>query len=110
MKLLRKLFGRMTAEDYHYQQVELIYKAARRCAHDLAHAASYIQQKEEQQEFHARAQMWLQTFYLDGSGKNYRHRLHTEINELSAYADRLEARLEENGLSYSDLDDPRMPF
>lgn len=110
MKLLRKLFGRMTAEDYHREQVELITKAARRCAHDLAHAASYIEDAEVSKDISARAQMWRSTFYPAGDTKNYRHQLHHQIDERDRYIDKLEAMLVEAGIPFNHLNDPRMPF
>lgn len=109
MKWLRKFLGRMTPEDLHYEQVELIVLAARRCTHDLEHATSYIAPGEEHDLFRERVHMWRKVFYPAGDGKNYRHRLHYEIDELSAYADRLEAELEKHGIKHN-CGDPRVPF
>lgn len=109
MRFLRKLFGRMTAEDYHKEQVELITKAGRRCAHDLLHAASFIYLEPEHTEFRERAHMWLECFYPGRDGKNYRQRLHQQIAERDTYIEKLEALLAEAGIKHNH-NDPRIPF
>lgn len=109
MKLLRKLFGLMTAEDFSKEQLELVTKAGRRCAHDLAHAASMIKEPAEQEMFHERAYMWLAVFYPGSDGKNYRSRLHRQLDEQQVYIERLEDLLEKAQIEHKHLD-PRMPF
>lgn len=89
-----------TPERIQHEQIELIVKAGRRCAHDLMHAASYIAAEEEQGLFHDQAHYWLTVFYPGGDGKDYRTRLHHEI-------ERLHGLCLKNGI---DPRDPDIPF
>ncbi len=93
------------------EQLELTTKAARRCAHDLQHCASdvwHCLDRNKQCEFwHERAQFWQSVFYPDRGPKNYRAKLHTEIDDLYCQLERLRKLLAEHG-----IDDPTqdIPF
>ena len=83
------------------EQLELVVKAGRRCAHDLAHAASDVvyspYPKDERSKFWAeRARHWEEVFYPGDDGKNYRSRLHREIA-------RLEQLCRDNGIDPDEL-------
>ncbi len=82
--------------------LELMVKAGRRCAHDLAHAVSLIGMREPPRElaveFHRRAQQWREVFYPDDGPKNYRARLHAEIERLQDRVDELEKLCAEHGI------------
>lgn len=103
---LRRLFL-PHAERFSQVQLELMTKAGRRCAYDLRHAASCIHDPAEQQLFHDRAYMWLNVFNPGSDGKNYRHRLHIEIDRLETRIEKLVALCEAAGIDvHSDQDIP----
>jgi hypothetical protein len=87
----------------------LLIKAARRCAHDLAHAADCIDRNGNWAEFNKifrkNAEMWLGIFNPTGP-KDYRHRLHHEIHSLEFRVERLREFCEKNGLDPNVVDDP----
>lgn len=82
---------------------EVIVKAGRRCAYDLRHAGGQLtmnpQTREEGKLFEARAQMWLTIFDPANGPKDYRSRLHDEIDRLELEVSRLRRKL---GLSEDD--------
>lgn len=82
--------------------LELMVKAGRRCAHDLAHAASLIGMQEPPRELvdelNRRAEEWRAVFYPDGGPKNYRARLHDKIEQLQDRVDELEKLCVEHGI------------
>jgi hypothetical protein len=96
-------------EDYTPQQaqneyLELLVKAARRCAYDLAHAADSIPRHDEfHKVFTERAYMWQKVFTPGDDGKNYRHRLHGVIGDLERKIEKLRKRCEDNNIDISDL-------
>jgi hypothetical protein len=90
-------------ERLHAEQVELLVKAARRCAHDLAHAGSDVYytpyDKKARAKFWAeRAQMWLDMFYPGNDGKNYRHKLYSDIENLEQQVEELKRVCLEHGI------------
>ena len=80
-----------------FEQYTLVLKAARRCAYDLRHAADGAKDKEEAKIYHDRAYMWQEIFSPTG-GKDYRHRMHSEIWKLESEIERLLKVLNENGI------------
>lgn len=93
----------------------LLVKAGRRCAYDLAHAASSIRTDEPfvgsltaGQFYHDRSKMWEDVFNPADDGKNYRDRLHMEIWNLEMKVERLEKLCKEHGIETSDKDE--LPF
>lgn len=95
-----------TPDRYLVEQLELVTKAARRCAHDLNHAAADVYFAAGTREISAkfwqdRADMWRRVFYPGNDGKNYRHRLHAEL-------ERLEQLCRDHGIDPTDPDS--IPF
>lgn len=91
-----------------FEQYALILKAARRCAYDLAHASSdlwFATRKEN--IYHERHQMWLEIFEPTGA-KDYRHKLHLEIDNLEYEIKRLQKVCTENNIDFVDQD--AIPF
>lgn len=87
---------------------ELIVKAGRRCAYDLAHAAGEIDDREMSKHFHARSHMWLDVFYMEDGGKQYRHKLHHIISMQDMVINRYRELAKEHGLN-NDFDG-ELPF
>jgi len=82
------------------ERYRLLSKNALRCAYDLRHVVAFIQDKEMQEMFSERTEMWIKI--LDPTGnKNYRDELHLRIYELESKNEKLKKILEENGL-YDD--------
>jgi hypothetical protein len=105
MNTLRKRLATMldpTPERIERELFELTVKAGRRCAHDFEHCSEDIGRVSPymtSSEWNARAREWLRIFYPGGGPKDYRARLHYEI-------DRLTALLERNGIDPRDSDIP----
>lgn len=59
--------------------LEIIVKAARRCAYDLEHAADQIIDRKQSDMYHERAKMWQVIFNPANGPKDYRNSLHKEI-------------------------------
>ena len=62
--------------------LELMIKVGRRCAHDLAHAADDIKDPKWHKIYRERSDAYLAIFYPDSGPKNYRAKLHEEIDKL----------------------------
>lgn len=91
------------------EQYDLILKAARRCAHDLAHCADDVHSAGMGSapfmtpgEWHERAQHWRAVFYPDGGPKDYEARIRLEY-------EREIARLK-RALRDAELPDAAIPF
>lgn len=102
-----------TPERVDRELYELLLKAARRCNHDLAHAADDIMmsvrdRKEAAEMWNERANMWHGIFYPDNGPKDYRSSMHREIWQLESTVKRLYAVLDEHGIA--DPKDDRIPF
>lgn len=82
--------------------LELVIRSARRCAHDLDHAASLLFMSQPPRELaealHSRAQHWRQVFYPLNGPKDYRDRLNAEIDGLTARIKQLEALCDQHGI------------
>lgn len=77
---------------------DLLLKSARRCAHDLDHVVGDLPlHSMMQNEMAMRARHWLDVFSPDGV-KNYRLKLHEELDSLERENDSLRAELEEAGI------------
>lgn len=96
-------------EKFCQEQLELITKAGRRCAYDLLHAASCIRNEREAKIFHERAYMWLNVFNPGDDGKNYRHRLHREIEILEDHVAELQQLCAKHGIDHTKTG-PDIPF
>lgn len=114
MNLLRRFWRRGGGDPQHVQRevLRLTIKAARRCAHDLEHAASDVllsrDRREASNEWHARARMWQSIFYPDGGPKDYRDDLHREIANLEGRVERLRDLCIQHGVDPDDGED--LPF
>lgn len=82
--------------------LRLMVKAGRRCAHDLAHAADDVSDRESAAMWRERARMWIGLFYPDGGPKDYRDELHRDIARARAEAQRLRALCIEHGIDPTD--------
>lgn len=86
---------------------ELTIMAARRCAYDLNHASqeifrfTYLHGEKSIIDYEARARHWLNIFSPTG-GKDYRHRLHTQISELEFKVEKLKKLLKENNIPFEE--------
>ncbi len=97
-----------TPQDAQSELLELITKAARRCAYDLRHAANTIRNNDDAcKMYDDRAEMWLSVFNPDNGPKNYRAGLHDEIWNLESRVAELEKLCEKNGIHY---DKSKLPF
>lgn len=102
--LVRRLRAAMAPEPAAAQRelLRLTVRAARRCVHDLEHAASEIPDLQQAALFRARASMWRQVFYPAGGPKDYRDDLHREIARLEREVERLRLLCAEHGVDAAD--------
>jgi len=85
------------------EQLELTCKAARRCAHDLAHAADMVREEAWAAEFRTRASNWLTVFYPANGPKDYRAQLHRDIARLELRIGDLETLCRAHGIDCSEF-------
>ena len=86
---------------------DLTVKCARRCAHDLEHAAGdvwYASRRPERGDeqsamWHKRAEEWLAIFYPIGGMKDYHAKLHIRVDNAEELVDKLRAHCVANGIS-----------
>lgn len=90
------------------QTLELIVKAGRRCAYDLAHAADQLPDKRSRELYEQRARMWQDIFNPAHGPKDYRHDLHREIAKLESEVYRLKSLCTEHGIKGEDPNE--IPF
>lgn len=88
---------------------ELCMLAARRCAHDLNHAAGEIffasgSKEESSRYFHEKSRMWQDIFYPIENQKNYRHELHKQLSNREYQIENLCRILKENNVPEADWD------
>ena len=89
------------------EQYMLVLMAGRRCAYDLAHVAGTLYgHSSTSSMFSERAEMWQNLFTPQG-GKDYRHRLHKDIQELEIKLEKLENLCEFHNI---DLPYEKIPF
>lgn len=85
------------------EMLELSIKAGRRMMHDYKHMLSEIPEDNLfKDDFKERAQTWESIFYPDNGMKNYRAKLHKEIERLQWELDHANKKLKEHGLSQDD--------
>lgn len=101
-------FDDYTPEQAQRELLELIVKVARRCAYDLRHAADDMSDKKTAELFHSRAATFLTIFDPADGGKNYRHRLHNEIDDLATKVSGLRQLCKDNNIECGKYDD--FPF
>lgn len=90
------------------EQLSLSIKAGRRCMHDLSHAVDHIEHKETRLIYQQRVDLWHSIFYADDGVKNYRHKLHHEIDRLQRDNARLRALCISAGVDPADPES--LPF
>lgn len=89
------------------EMIELVCKAGRRCCYDLAHAVSLLPESEYDY-WKAREVGWRTLFESGTEVKDYRHRLHLEVDRLLREVEKLQKLLVENGIELPD--NPDIPF
>ena len=78
--------------------LELTVKAARRCAYDLAHAADMVKDDHFRPIYRDRARHWLKVFNPADGPKDYRARLHYELDMKDMEIERLKSQLMRAGV------------
>lgn len=111
-RLLRRWLDEPIAEDGLAETLAITIRCARRCAYDLAHAADFIPETGFQREwgecYRDRADYWQSLFSSGASMKDYRLKLHTEIDDKAATIEKLRAEL--RALGHSGYHDQETPF
>lgn len=110
-RLLRRWIGEPTPEDGLAETLAITIRCARRCAYDLSHAADMIDPRmgrEWEQRFQDKANHWQSLFSSGTSTKDYRLRLHSELDQANRTIEKLRERLKAAGLPA--YDDHEMPF
>lgn len=89
----------------------VLLKSARRCAHDLDHATSFLEHGSWQSHMlNGRAKFWLAVFSPTGV-KDYKLSLHEEIDSLDLKVVRLKALLVKHGIDIPNyITDDEAPF
>lgn len=92
------------------EQHALLLLAARRCMHDLSHAANDLSMHDQEASrlYRERVGVWRGVFYPDNGPKNYRHELHLEIHRLEGQVARMRALCIDRGIDPCDGED--LPF
>ena len=92
-----------------FEQYVLILKAARRCAYDLGHASSEIKHNDNfgSDFYWEQHEGWLDIFSPTGA-KDYRHKLHQQIDNREYEIERLKKLCVKNGIDPEDPD--AIPF
>lgn len=111
-RFIRRLIGEPTPEDGLAETLAITIRCARRCAYDLAHAADFIPetgfQRQWGERYRDRAAHWQQLFSNGASVKDYRLKLHSEIDDKAATIEKLRAEL--RALGHSGFHDREIPF
>lgn len=113
-RLLRRWVGEPTPEDGLAETLAITVRCARRCAYDLSHAADMI--PDDLSHFYGpwrkrmqdKADYWQSLFSSGASMKDYRLRLHRDLDERDHKIEKLRARLVE--LGHSQWLDEEVPF
>ena len=93
--------------DIQAELLELSIKAGRRAVHDFDHLLNQCELSEgDKAFFRERLDMWKKIFYPDDGMKNYRAKLHYDINYLQTQLDVAQKLLREHGID----PEPNLPF
>lgn len=95
-----------TPEDAQVELFELLVKSGRRCAYDLQHAVDHMPSGEFRDMLERRAGFWKTVFNPASGMKDYRHKLHCDIDELEMRVAGLLRLCKENGIDPGKYDDP----
>lgn len=100
-RLLRKWLEVPEPEDGLAETLAITVRCARRCAYDLAHAADLIDHRgpwaDFANRFEHKAAHWQSLFSSGASVKDYRLKLHEEIEKNERIIERLRDRIVELG-------------
>ncbi len=95
------------------EQHEMFIRFARRCAYDFAHAVDFLPRDHwicTDLRMHERPQYWLTLFKAGNPSKDYRLKIHGEIDKLNAHVAALEKFCDEKGLMNERPHLNDMPF
>ena len=92
-RLLRRWLDVSQPEDGLAETLAITVRCARRCAYDLAHAADFVRDPQWERIYVERATHWQRLFSSGASMKDYRLRLHSQIDEQEVLIERLRAAL-----------------
>lgn len=112
-RLLRRLLEVSEPEDGLAETLAITIRCARRCAYDLSHAADLLPDDKSlagsfKPHFAAKADHWQGLFSSGASMKDYRLRLHSDLDEQVRLVERLRAELKR--LGHSGFLDNEVPF
>jgi hypothetical protein len=110
--VIKRLYHRWKFRDYSQESLAesyaMLIKLARRCAHDLDHAVSFIPEDTWPLEMlEPRSRQWLKIFSPSGV-KNYRTKLHDQLDDLEMEVALLRRQLENAGIKPDTIRD--IPF
>lgn len=88
------------------EMFELIVKAGRRCAHDLAHCSSDVlyaanrpeHSVEQSRMWHAQARHWETIFYTENGAKDYHAKLAMRVDKAERTIERLREHCRKHGI------------
>lgn len=109
-------FSRWKGEPHHQlkKDYETLIKLSRRCAYDLRHAVEHIPRDHyyiTEFGFRQRATMWIDLFAKGNPGKDYRHEMQRDIENLLVKVEKLQELCRANGVEVpDDLRDDDIPF
>lgn len=113
-RLLRRWVGEPTPEDGLAETLEITIRCARRCAYDLSHAADMIPSDIShlygpwRKRMQSKADYWQSLFSSGASMKDYRLRLHRDLDERDHKIERLRSEL--IALGHSGWLENEVPF
>ena len=104
---IRRILGG-TADAHIIETHEIMIRCARRCAYDLDHAVDMIRLDEGDWRVEIRdmlrqkARYWIGLFASGNSVKDYRLRLHADLDDRDREIERLRGLCEANGIDHQD--------
>lgn len=107
-RLIRRWLNETTPEDGLAETLAITVRCARRCAYDLSHAADMVSDGQWASRYRARSEHWQSLFSSGASMKDYRLKLHRDLDERERTIERLRARLKE--LGHSQWLENEVPF
>ena len=101
-RLLRRLLEVSEPEDGLAETLAITIRCARRCAYDLSHAADLLPDDQSlagtfKPHFAAKADHWQSLFSSGTSMKDYRLRLHQDLDDQARLIDQLRKELKDLG-------------